>query len=190
MVALTSLWLPIVASAVAIFLVSFLCWMVLPHHRKDYEALADEDGLMAYLRGKGIVPGQYTFPHCKDPSAMKDPAWQAKRDAGPSGVLHVMPASAWAMGPALTKWFVLLLVVGVFVAYLAGHVLAAGAEYLAVFRVVGTVTFLTFCIQPFSDGIWKCSPCRSVLAHAFDGLLYALVTAGIFGWLWPGPAAV
>jgi hypothetical protein len=185
MVELTSLWLPIALTAGAIFFLSFLCWMVLPHHRKDYAPLADEDGVMKFLRDKGVAIGSYTFPHCAGPAQMKDPAWDAKRKAGPSGMLQIFPPNAWNMGPALAKWFVLLLVVGIFVAYVASHALAAGAEYLSVFRIVGTVTFLTFCIQPFSDAIWKCAPCRMVLAHVVDGILYALVTAGIFGWLWP-----
>ena len=32
---------------------------------------------------------------------------------------------------------------------------------------------------------WKMKPCKMTLKHAFDGLVYALLTAGIFGWLWP-----
>lgn len=187
MVELTSLWLPIAASAVAIFFLSFLCWMVLPHHRKDYAQLADEDGLMAFLRGKGLTPGIYSFPHCTH-ERMKDPAWIAKRDAGPCGMLQIVPASAWNMGPTLLKWFVLLLALGVFVAYVAAHALPAGADYLAVFRIVGAVTFLAFALQQFSDAIWKSTPCRVVLTSLFDAVLYALVTAGIFGWLWPAAA--
>jgi hypothetical protein len=185
MVQLTTLWLPIVVGAAAMFLLSFLCWMVLPHHRKDYLPVPDEDGLMAFLRAKALAPGQYSFPHCSGPEAMKDPAWIAKRDAGPGGMLQIVPSSAWNMGPTLAKWFVLLLAVGVFIAYLTSRVLPAGAEYLSVFRVVGTATFLTFCIQPVSDGIWKSTPCRTVCASIFDGALYALATAGVFAWLWP-----
>ncbi len=190
MVELTSLWLPIALTAAAIFFLSFLCWMVLPHHRKDCAPLPDEDGVMKFLREKGIAKGHYTFPHIKNPAQMKDPVWDAKRKAGPGGMLQIFPPEAWNMGPALAKWFVLVLVVGVFVAYVASHSLAAGAEYLSVFRIVGTVTFLTFCIQPFSDAIWKFTPWRAVLAHVLDGILYALVTAGIFGWLWPDATSI
>ncbi len=32
---LLDLWLPIVVSAVIVFVASFLAWMVLPHHKGD-----------------------------------------------------------------------------------------------------------------------------------------------------------
>ena len=188
MVQLTSLWLPILLSAAAIFFLSFLMWMVLPHHRKDHAALPDEDGAMRYLRGQGLRPGLYVFPHCKDAQAMKDPEWVKKQQEGPSGTLIVTPPGACNMGAALGKWFLLLLVICTVTAYVATIALPAGADYLLVFRLVGSTLLLAFCSNVFSDAIWKSHPRRPVLMHVLDGVLYALVAGGIFGWLWPAAA--
>lgn len=185
MVQLTSLWLPILVSAAAIFFLSFLMWMVLPHHRKDYAALPDEDGVMSLLRGQHLAPGLYMFPHCKDHQAMKDPEWVKKQADGPSGTLTVMPPGACNMGSALGKWFLLLLVICTVAAYAATIALPAGTGYMTVFRVIGTVMLLAFCSNVLSDAIWKSHPIRPVLLHVFDGVIYALVAGGIFGWLWP-----
>jgi hypothetical protein len=187
MVELTSLWLPIVASAVAIFFLSFLMWMVLPHHEKDLSALPNEDALMKTLRDQGVKPGLYGFPHCTRAN-MKDPAWIAKQKAGPSGFLNVTGAGACNMGAALGKWMVLLLAISVVTAYVAGIALPPGAEYMTVFRVTASCMLLAFCSNLFSDAIWKGLPMRGVLMHLFDGVVYALVAGGIFGWLWPEAA--
>lgn len=184
MIALTSLWLPIVASAVAVFFLSFLMWMVLPHHIKDHAALPDEGGLIESLRKQGAKPGLYGFPHCTRES-MKDPEWIRKRNAGPAGFLVVMGPGSCNMGAALGKWMILLLAIFTVTAYVAGIALPPGAESLTVFRFTASCVLLAFCSNLFSDAIWKGLPLRGVLTHAFDGVAYALVAGGIFGWLWP-----
>ena len=85
----------------------------------------------------------------------------------------------------LGLWFGYCLLIGVFVAYLTGRTVAPGAHYLAVFRVAGTSAFFTYGLGPLSNGIWKGLPWGFVLKEAFDGLIFALLTAGTFGWLWP-----
>lgn len=184
-VALTSLWLPILVTAAAIFFLSFLMWMVLPHHRKDHGTIPDESGLMSHLRSQGIKPGMYAFPFCGDQKQMKDPEWIKRRDAGPSGFLNICPPGAWNMGGALAKWFVLLLAICTVAAYVGTLALDAGADYMMVFRVIATCMLLAFCSNVISDCIWKAHPARPVLMHLFDGLIYALVAGGIFGSLWP-----
>ena len=44
MVPVTSLWLPVLVSAVIVFVASSILHMVLPFHRKDYRAVPSEDG--------------------------------------------------------------------------------------------------------------------------------------------------
>lgn len=185
MVELTALWLPILATTVAVFFLSFLMWMVLPHHHKDFGALPDEDALMSTLRAQGLKPGLYGFPHCPDKESMKDPAWNAKRNAGPSGFLSVMPPGACNMGSALAKWFLLVLAISTITAYVASVSLPAGTPYMTVFRVVASCMLLAFCSNVLSDAIWKSHPLRPVLMHIADGVVYALVAGGLFGWLWP-----
>jgi hypothetical protein len=82
-------------------------------------------------------------------------------------------------------WFGYCLVVAFFVAYLAWHTLAPGANYLAVFRVVGTAAFLAYGLGHLSDGIWKGQTWSATIKEVFDGVVFGLVTAGTFGWLWP-----
>jgi len=184
MTPLSDLWLPILVSGVAVFFLSALMWMVMPHHKKDFGRIADEDGLMALLRGR-ISPGQYSFPHCDGHSSMKDPVWQEKQKQGPCGLLYVMPSGGHAMGKALFLSLVHNLAVATFVAYVAAHSLRPGTDYLSVFRIVGTTTILAYCAARFADAIWMAHSWRGVFTQVFDGVVYGLVTAGIFGWLWP-----
>ena len=44
---------------------------------------------------------------------------------------------------------------------------------------------MAYGVGPLVDSIWKGQPWSATLKSVFDGLLYALVTAGVFGWLWP-----
>lgn len=185
MVTLTSLWLPILVSAAAIFFLSFLMWMVLPHHKSDYGALPDEKGFMNALRAQGVKAGMYMFPHCKDQAQMKDPEWNKLRDAGPSGHMNILPPGPCSMGASLGKWFVLVLAISTVTAYIGTLALPAGTEYMRVFRLVASCMLLAFCSNVFCDCIWKSHPARSVMMHVFDGVVYSLVAGGIFGWLWP-----
>lgn len=185
MVTLSALWLPILLSAVAAFFLSFVLHQVLPLHRKDYVGLPDEDGLRAAL-GSRTPPGDYVFPYAAGPAAMKDPEFQKKWAAGPSGALTVFSPGPFNMGKTLLAWFVYLVVIFVFVAYLAGRTLAPGADYLEVFRVVGTVAFLALAGADPVMSIWFRRKWSTTFKYVFvDGLLYALFAGGFFGWLWP-----
>jgi len=82
-------------------------------------------------------------------------------------------------------WFVFCLIIGLFVAYLTGRTLPFGANYLVVFRVAGTAGFLGYGLGHISDGIWKGQPWSATIKEVIDGLIYGLLTAGTFGWLWP-----
>lgn len=188
MVTLTALWLPILLSGVGVFFLSALMWMMMPHHKKDFSRLPDEDSVMRILRAQNPA-GQYSFPHCDGHAGMKDPAWQEKMKTGPAGLLYIMPPGGHNMGSAMLKSVVHNLLVAVLVAYVAAHALAPGAEYLAVFRIVGAVTILAYVGGRFADAIWMGHTWRSVWMQAVDGVVYGLFTAGIFGWLWPSAAA-
>lgn len=184
MVSLAALCMPIVVSAVFVFIVSSVVHMALKYHKADYRPLPDEARQMEALRG--IAPGYYVFPHCPDMKGLSDPEMVAKFERGPRGLLAVAPSGPPTMGKELTLWFVYTLLVSLFAGYLAAHAgLGAGAHYLAVFRVVGAAAFMSYGLAAMVDAIWKGIPWGNVLRAMFDGLLYALVTAGTFGWLWP-----
>jgi hypothetical protein len=184
MVPLTALWLPILLSAVIVFIASSIMHMVLPYHRSDYKQLPDEDKLLTTLRGAGLTRGLYIFPYCTHKD-MKSPAVAEKRRLGPVGSMTIFPAGPVNMPKFLGMWFAYCLLISFFVAYLAGRTVPFGAQYLAVFRVAGSVAFMAYGVGQLTDGIWKGQPWSNTLKHVFDGLVFALLTAGTFGWLWP-----
>jgi hypothetical protein len=184
MVPVMSLWLPIVLAAVLVFVASFVVHMVLPYHRGDYDKVPSEDQVMGALRGFGIPPGNYMMPHAGSPKAMKDPAFVEKRKQGPVAFMTVFGKNA-SMGKSLAQWFVYCVVVGVFAAYIAGRALGPGAEYLDVFRFAGCTAFTGYALALWQNSIWYKIKWSTTIKNNFDGLVYGLLTAGAFGWLWP-----
>jgi hypothetical protein len=184
MVSLGALWMPILLAAVIVFVASSIMHMVLPYHRSDYRKLPEEEKILGVLRAAGLTRGLYHFPYTTH-KEMKSPEVQEKFKQGPVGFVTVMPSGPVNMGKFLGLWFAFCVVVGIFVAYLAAHTVAHGAPYRHVFRVVGTAAFLAYGVGILSNGIWKGVPWSMVMKEAVDGLVYALLTAGTFGWLWP-----
>ena len=184
MVPLTALWLPIALSSIIVFVASSIMHMLLPYHRGDYRQLPEEDKLLAALRAAGLQRGLYIFPYSTH-KEMKAPAMIEKYKQGPVGMLTVFPSGPPAMPKFLGLWFAYSLIIGFFVAYLTGRTVAPGANYLVVFRVAGTAAFLAYGLGNLSNGIWKGQPWGMTLKEVIDGLVYGLLTAGTFGWLWP-----
>ena len=57
---------------------------------------------------------------------------------------------------------------------------------MTVFRYAGTTAFLGYALALLHDSIWYHRKWSTTIKHIIDGLIYALLTAGVFGWLWPG----
>jgi hypothetical protein len=187
MVSLVALVVPIVVAAVFVFVASSLVHMVLGYHRSDYKRLDKEDEVLTALRGAGVTPGFYNFPYCASPKEMGEPATVAKFEKGPVGHLTIIPSGRMNMGKYLGTWFVYCLVVSFFTAYLASRTIGAdtGTDYLHVFRIVGATAFMAYGLGPVVNSIWMGQPWGNTIKHVFDGLIFSLVTAGTFGWLWP-----
>ena len=185
MVPLVSLWLPILLSAVIVFVASFLLHMVLRYHNSDFSAVPAEDQVASALRSAGVAPGDYMIPHGGGPEAMKDPAFVEKMKRGPVAVMTVLPSGPPTMGAELAQWFVYCVVISIFAGYVAGRALDPGATYLDVFRFAGTTAFAGYALALWQDRIWFKRKLSTTLKQTFDGLIYALLTAGVFGWLWP-----
>ncbi len=186
MVTLGSLLLPIVVSAVLTFIVSALIWMALPHHKGDFKALPAEGAVRAALNNPKAGPGQYMIPAgAMGGGGMKNPDVLKQLEEGPVGILTLKPPGVRGMGGMMVQSVVFYLVVGTIVAYVAGRTLAPGTDYLHVFRLVGTVSWLAYGFGAVPDSIWFGRPWSTTLKGVVDGLLMALVTAGTFGWLWP-----
>lgn len=185
MVPVFSLWLPVLLSAVLVFIASSVLHMVLRYHADDFRALPDEDRVLEALSGFAIPPGDYALPKAGGMEAMKDPAFQAKLQKGPVFMGTFLRPGPIDMGPSLLKWFVYCLAVSAIAAYVTGRALGPGADYLSVFRFSGTVAFVSYAMAHWQDTIWYQRSVATTLKNNFDGLVYALLTAGAFGWLWP-----
>lgn len=185
MVAWSQLILPILLSAVLVFVVSSVLHTVLKYHHRDIRKLGNEDEVRAALRKGSPSPGQYFIPYCADHKEMKTPEHTRKFEEGPVGLLVLRPAGRVNMGPILVQWLLYAVVVSALAAYVARSTLSSGSSYLSVFRVVGAAAWLAYAWQAPADSIWKGQPWSVTVKVIFDGLVYAAVTAGAFGWLWP-----
>lgn len=184
-ITLTTLWLPIVLSAVVVFLGSSFVHMVLPWHKGDYPGVPNEDGVMKALRPFAIPPGDYMMPRATSMKEMQAPEFLEKQKQGPVLIMTVLPNGPWTMGKALTNWFLYSLVVSLFAAYVASRALQPGATYLEVFRFAGVTAFACYSMALWQMAIWYHRSIRTTIISTLDGLLYAGLTAGVFGWLWP-----
>jgi hypothetical protein len=182
---LLDLWLPIVVSGVALFFASWAAWMVMPHHKSEWKALPNEDALLSALKGAGVAPGQYVFPYCK-PEDWKNEAFMAKMKSSPNGNIVVWSGPC-NMGKNMLCTVLFFLVTNFVIAYLAGQVIAPGAEFMKVFQFVGTAGILTYGTANILNGIWFG---RKMVGDIVDGIAYGLITGAIFAWLWPAAAAV
>jgi hypothetical protein len=185
MVPLHTLWLPVLLSAVIVFIASSLMHMVLRYHNSDFRKLPAEDQVRAALGPLNLPPGDYIVPHGGGMEAMKDPAFLEKWRQGPALMMTVWPNRLPNMGRSLVLWFVYCLVVGVFAGYIAGRALGPGAHYLAVFRFAGATAFIGYTVALWQQCIWYGRSVATILKQTIDGLIYAFLTAGTFGWLWP-----
>ena len=183
MVSIVSLWIPILLSAVIVFIASSIIHMLLKYHRSDFGRVPSEDEVMDALRPFNIPPGDYVIP-CPGKD-MGTPEFIEKTTRGPVAFLTVIPSGPPSMTGSLILWFLYSVLVGIAAAYVAGRALGPGADYLAVFRFAGSAAFLGYAMALLQNSIWYKRKWSATLKSMFDGFIYALLTAGTFGWLWP-----
>ncbi|HEV8335866.1 MAG TPA: hypothetical protein VGR67_05575 [Candidatus Polarisedimenticolia bacterium] len=180
-----SLWLPVIVSAVVVFVASSVMHMALKYHKADYKGLPNEVAVLDVLGKGNLVPGVYFLPYCPDHGHMKDPAMKAKFEKGPIGLLTILPKGGPAMGKLLGLWFAFSLFVSFTAAYVARHTLQPGADGLLVMRITGTVAFAAYGISHLSDSIWKGQPWSNTMRSLLDAAIYAVLTGLVFRTLWP-----
>ncbi|MDH3589666.1 MAG: hypothetical protein OEQ74_09700 [Gammaproteobacteria bacterium] len=185
---LMQLWIPILLGGALAWVASGLIHMVIKYHNADYKPLTNEDEVSAAVRNGSPAVGFYSFPYCGDMSEMNDEGLQQKFARGPVGFLAIFPNGMPPMGKLMVQQISFFIVGCVLIAYCASLGLPAGADYMTVFRFVAAVGFLAFgwAIIPFS--IWYGHPWSNTARYLLDALIYALVVAGSFGWLWPAAA--
>jgi len=185
MVPIMSLWLPILLSAVAVFILSSIIHMVLGYHANDYQGLPNEKQVLDDLRKHNIPDGNYSFPRATSMKEMDSPEFKEKMKQGPAGMMTISKSGSTTVGKELIMWFIYSIIVGIFAAYVAGRALEPGAYYLEVFRFAGVTAFIGYSLALLQGSIWFKKSWSATFKSMIDGLIYALFTAGIFGWLWP-----
>jgi hypothetical protein len=136
------------------------------------------------LSKQAVAPGLYSIPYATD-RERKEPAVKEKLEKGPVAVLAVRKPGLPNMGVFLGGWFLHLLLVSYVVALVCGQALSRETPYGLVFRVAGGVAFAGYSLGQIPNAIWWSRPWKSALKEVADGVVYALLTAGTFGWLWP-----
>jgi hypothetical protein len=185
MVSLSELWLPILLSAIAVFAASSIIHMVLGYHKNDFVPVAREEEVMAALRPFAIPPGDYMMPRAGSMGEMSSPAFKEKMARGPILTMTVMPPDHSFMGKTLAQWFVYCLVISLFAAYVASRAVERGASYLDVSRFASTTAFAAYGLALWQNSIWYRRKWSTTLKQNLDSLLYAFLTGGMIGWLWP-----
>src|SRR5947209_7107508 len=171
---------PVLVSAVVLFFASFLSWMVLQLHKQDWRKLPHEEEIMQAVKKADPPVGSYMFPHCGDHATAATPEFQAKYQAGPNGVVTILPPVNMSQNLGLT--FVYFLAVSFGLAYLASIAFPSGADFLNVFRFVFTAAFMTFLAGMVQHAIWF-RP--RIAGHVIESLGYAALTGVVFASFWP-----
>lgn len=185
MITIAALWLPILLSAVIVFVASTVIHVGPFWHRGDYPMMPRESEVLNALRPFAIPPGDYFIPRASGMQEMRSSEFKEKLNQGPVAVLTVMPNGMMSMRRNLVQWFVFLIVVSVFCAYIAGRTLPAGTPYPRVFQIVGATGFIGYALALCELSIWYRRSWSLTAKAALDGLIYGALTAGTFGWLWP-----
>jgi len=193
MVHLPELWLTILIATVAVFFASSIMWMLMPHHKKDIQFLEEnEKGYIDAMKSLDIKPGLYMYPGCDHSKSQSDERkTQIKEnwDAGPWGVLTIYSGKP-NFGMNLIKTFLAFLVITIFVAYITGIGVAPGADYMHVFRVAGATALLGHCMGGLCGAFFMGKPTRFIITDFIDGVVYALITAGILASMWPAASSI
>jgi hypothetical protein len=185
MTGLDALWLPILLSSVIVFVASSIIHMGPFWHRSDYPKMPNEDKAMDALRPLAIPPGDYMVPRPSSHEQMRSAEFIEKIKNGPVLVVTVMPNGPMSMGRNLALWFLYILVVGLCAGFVAGGALPVGAPYPHVFHFIALTAFIGYSLALWQMSIWYRRAWSTTIKATVDGLIYALLTAGTFGWLWP-----
>ncbi len=182
---LGALLLPIVVSALLVWIASAIAWTVAPHHKTDFSVIPDQDDFMSSVGGRNLSPGQYWFPYSRDQKELQSPEMIAKMEKGPVGLLTVWKSGKPNMAKPLVMTFIYMLAVSFVVAYLATKALETGDPYGLKFRVTSTIAFLAYGGGLFWDSIWFGTPWARTGKSLVDCAVYALLTGGAFAGLGP-----
>lgn len=176
-----TLWQPILLTAVLTFAAGSVIWMFMPWHKTDWSKTNNEEGVADALRG--YQPGQYTLPYGRERADLYTPEMQQKLKDGPIAFITILPNGLPNMGPQLAMMFGYNLFVAVICAYFVSRTAAPGADYLAIFRIAGAVSFVAYGVAFVQESVWFGRPWTTTAKTFLDALIYGVLTGGAFGWL-------
>ena len=185
MVSLEALWIPILLSAVIVFIASSIIHMALPWHKGDYPKLAAEQSVMDALLPLALPPGDYMIPRASHMNEMKTPQFQERMRKGPVILMTIRPNGTW-------KWaecFYSGLSIQSWCRY--SQVMSAAARCRQVPRIYMCSRSSAPRQLPATPwhwpklSIWYGRGWNLTIRSAIDGVIYGALTAGTFGWLWP-----
>lgn len=176
------LWLPILLAGLATHIASTIAWTVLPHHKPEWKPLPAEDDLLDLLDAKQVTAAQYLFPYCDDQKQMASAEYKEKVLTRCRGMLILWPTPP-NMAMQILKTLAYFLVAAFLIGYIASIAFPAGETDKAdIFALVFTAGLLCYALSPFPAVFWF----RQYFAmNIVDGVVYALLTAALFTWLWP-----
>lgn len=185
MTGILSLWLPILLSAVAVFVVSSLIHMFSPWHKNDFARLPNEDALRSAVGPLAVPPGDYMVPMATRRDEMRSEPFKEKMRMGPNIIMTVLPNEVVGIGRSLALWFGYLLGVGILSAYIASRALPQGGTNLEIVRFAGATAFIAYAAALWQASIWYRKSWATTIKANVDGIIYALITGWIFALLWP-----
>jgi len=185
--ALLALWLPILLSAVVIFIISSILHMVLKGwHTSDYKGFANEDAVRAAINAGNPTPGRYVVPYCTDSKDWGSEAMKQKYREGPVGHLTLGPIGLPNLGKFLGQWFVWALIVSAIAAYVAARVYGLNPSHdCRAAKLIGVIIFAGLGFGTITESIWAMRPWVTSVKYLVDSALYGLGSAATFYWLWP-----
>jgi hypothetical protein len=187
MIALQTLWLPVLLSSVFVFIASCVVHMALPWwHKSDYAKLPNEDKFSEAVRPLSIPPGDYMVPSCDTMAEMRTPEFQEKMMKGPRMFMTVLPNGPFTMGKSMTLWFLYVVVISCFAAYVSFYAVPLGEHHHKhILRFAGVTAALGYAGALCQFSIWYSRSWVTTIKSGIDGLLYATITAATQAWLWP-----
>ena len=156
MVPVMSLWLPILLSAVVVFVASSIIHMVLSLPPQRFQEAAGREGVLAALRKSAVPAGDYVFPKPDSMKAMKDPAFLKRWSEGPVGYDDRHEEGRCAVDGKASRLLVSPLCrdLDLRPPTYAGRALQPGAPYLSAFRFASAVAFVGYGLGLWQNTIW------------------------------------
>ena len=179
---LVALWLPILVATVVLWVLSFVAWVVLPHHFGDFKKLDSENEMMELVKQANIPAGNYMFPYSGTKPEQDSKEYQDRYTEGPRGTLNVynMPN----MGINMAQTILYFLITSLTIACITNVACPAGdaeTDFMKVFRIAGTIGVLTYASSGVLHKIWfKAKQWTDML----DGAVYGVALGLIFAALW------